>query len=131
MLSIRAFTRSVPRAASRLTSPAIRRPLWHGSILQSLSKPARSQLVAAFSTSTVRMEKAGEVDEELVSKFESEIQMEEEMRDTDEVPTSIKDFLENGPFEITDIPGHEEVVLTRQFGNETCVISEIIPDYLC
>lgn len=119
MLSIRAFARSAPRAVSRLTTPAIRRPLRQASLLQSLCKPARSQFAAAFSTSTARMEKEGEVDEELATKFESEIQMEEEMRDANEVPTSVKDFLENGPFEITDTPGHEEVVLTRQFGDES------------
>jgi len=65
------------------------------------------------------MEKEGEVDEELAAKFESEIQMEEEMRDANDVPTSVQDFLETGLFEITDTPGHEEVVLTRQFGDET------------
>jgi complement component 1 Q subcomponent-binding protein len=119
MLSIRAFARSAPRAVSRLTSTAIKRPLRQISLLQSICKPARSQFAAAFSTSAARMEKEGEYDEELVSKFESEIQMEEEMRDANEVPTSVKDFLENGPFEITDTPGHEEVVLTRQFGDET------------
>jgi complement component 1 Q subcomponent-binding protein len=65
------------------------------------------------------MASEGEVDSELVEKFESEIQMEQEMRDADETPTSVKDFLENGGFEIQDTPGHEEVVLTRKFGNET------------
>jgi complement component 1 Q subcomponent-binding protein, mitochondrial len=65
------------------------------------------------------MRKEGEVDEELIQKFDSEIQMEQDMRDADEVPTSVKDFLENGPFEIQDTPGQEEVVLTRKFGNET------------
>ena len=64
------------------------------------------------------MQKEGEVDEELIQKFDSEIQMEEDMRNADEVPTSVKDFLENGPFEIEDTPGQEEVVLTRKFGNE-------------
>ena len=65
------------------------------------------------------MQKEGEVDEELIQKIDSEIQMEQDMRDADEVPTSVKDFLENGPFEIQDTPGQEEVVLTRKFGNET------------
>lgn len=65
------------------------------------------------------MGKEGAYDEELTAKFDSEIQMEEEMRDANEVPTSVKDFLENGPFEITDTAGREEVVLTRQFGDET------------
>ena len=69
--------------------------------------------------SAVRTQKEGEFDEELVAKFDAEIQMEEEMRDANEVPTSVKDFLENGPFEITDTPGHEEVVLKRQFGAES------------
>jgi complement component 1 Q subcomponent-binding protein, mitochondrial len=64
------------------------------------------------------MQKEGEVDEELIQKFDSEIQMEQDMRDADEVPTSVKDFLENGPFGIQDTPGQEEVVLTRTFGNE-------------
>jgi len=74
------------------------------------------------------MERAGEVDEELISKFESELQMEQEMRDADEVPTSVKDYLENGPFEITDTPGQEEVVLTRKFGDETIRITFSIAD---
>ncbi len=121
MLSIRAFVRSTPRVASRLTSTAIRRPVRQASLLQTLCKPARSQFAAAFSTSTYRMEKDGEVDEELVEKFQSEIQMEQEMRDADEVPTSVKDFLENGPWEIQDTPGNEEVVLTRKFGDEKYV----------
>lgn len=69
------------------------------------------------------MQKEGEVDEELIQKIDSEIQMEQDMRDADEVPTSVKDFLENGPFEIQDTPGQEEVVLTRKFGNETWVAS--------
>ena len=40
------------------------------------------------------------MDEELVAKFESELQMENEMRDSDEVPVSVKDYLETGPFEV-------------------------------
>jgi len=62
---------------------------------------------------------AGEVDDELASKLESEIAMEQEMRDNSEVPLSVKEYLENGPFEIQDTPGQEEVVLTRSFGDET------------
>lgn len=59
------------------------------------------------------------MDEELIAKINSELEMEQEMRDSDDVPTSVKDYVENGPFEITDTPGHEEVVLTRTFGDET------------
>ena len=75
------------------------------------------------------------VDQELSAKLESELQMERDMRDSDEFPESIKDYLDNGPFEVSyiipssdhvpnilqllDTPGQEEVVLTRQFGDET------------
>jgi complement component 1 Q subcomponent-binding protein len=100
-----------------LTSSAIRRPARQVSLLQSAWKPARPQCAAAFSTSNIRRSKGGESDEELVAKLESEIQMEEEMKD-EELPTSVKDYLENGPFEIIDTPGEEDVVLTRQFGDE-------------
>jgi len=58
------------------------------------------------------------VDSELSAKLESEIQFETEVKENEPQPASIKDFLENGPFEIQDIPGQEDVVLTRTFGNE-------------
>jgi complement component 1 Q subcomponent-binding protein, mitochondrial len=64
-----------------------------------------------------RKEKEGEVDEELVAKFESELELEAEVSDQGVSP-AIKEYLENGPFEIEDMPGREEVVLTRKFGDE-------------
>lgn len=88
----------------------------------------QSQAVAAFSTSRLRMAKEGETDDELVAKLESELQTETEMRDPNEVPISVKDFLENSPFKLIDNPGEEEVVLTRKFGNETIKISFSIAD---
>lgn len=42
----------------------------------------------------------GIVDQELSAKLESELQMEKDMRDSDEYPESIKDYLDNGPFEV-------------------------------
>lgn len=89
-------------------------------------RPVTSQFtstVSAFSTSRPVKETAGEVDAELISKFESELSLEKETRDEEEVPTSVKDYLENGPFEIEDIPGQEEVVLTRKFGDEKYFIT--------
>lgn len=47
--------------------------------------------------------------------------MENEMKENSEVPISVKEYLENGPFEIKDTPGAEEVVLSRKFGDETYV----------
>lgn len=120
MLSIRSFVRSAPRVVSRLTSSAARRPAARQvSLLQSAWKPSRNQYAAAFSTSAIRAAKAAEGDEELVAKLESEIEMENEMKEEGGVPTSIKDYLENSPFELQDIPGREDVTLTRQFGDET------------
>jgi complement component 1 Q subcomponent-binding protein, mitochondrial len=120
MLSIRPFARLAPRVVSRLTSSAARLPVARQvSLLQPAWKPARSQYAATFSTSTIRAAKAAEGDDELVAKLESEIEMENEMKEEGGVPTSIKDYLENGPFELQDIPGREDVTLTRQFGDET------------
>lgn len=62
---------------------------------------------------------AGEVDDELVAKLDSEISMEQEMKENSEVPQSVREYLENGPFEIQDVEGSEEVVLTRTFGEES------------
>lgn len=124
MLSIRSFTRSAPRAISRFATSAVRRPAARQvSLLQPTWKPARTQFAAAFSTSTIRAQQAAEGDEELIAKLESEIEMENEMQEEGGVPASIKDYLENGPFELQDIPGREEVTLTRQFGDEKYVIS--------
>jgi len=50
------------------------------------------------------------------------------MKDEGGIPTSVKDYLENGPFEIIDTPGQEEVVLIRQFGDETIRITFSIAD---
>lgn len=50
------------------------------------------------------------------------------MRDPEEVPVSVKDYLENGPFELKDTPGEEEVVLTRKFGDENIRITFSIAD---
>jgi complement component 1 Q subcomponent-binding protein len=105
---------------SRLSTSALRtqsaRPV--SSLLQSTFKPARTQWASAFSTSSIRKSKAAESDEELIAKLESEIQLENEMKEEGGVPQSVKDYLENCPFEIIDTPGQEDVVLTRTFGDE-------------
>jgi len=117
MFSIRSYVRSAPRAVTRLTSSALRTPtLRQSSYLQAAWKPSRTQFASAFSTSSSRRA-AG--DEELVQKLDAEIGLENEMKETEGVPTSVKDFLENGPFEVTDVPGEEEVVLTRKYEDET------------
>ena len=61
------------------------------------------------------------VDQELSAKLQSEFQLEKEMRDTDELPPNVKEYLDNSPFELHDTPGQEEVSLTSTFGDERSV----------
>lgn len=58
------------------------------------------------------------VTEELVAKLQSEISMEDEIKEDADLSANIKEYLENSPFQIEDKPGHQEVVLTRTFGDE-------------
>lgn len=118
MLSLRSIVRSAPRAISRLSVSAARKPAVTP-FVQSSWTPLRTQAAAAFSTSRMYKAAAGEVDDELVAKLDSEIAMEQEMKENSEIPQSVKEYLENGPFEIQDVVGQEEVVLTRKFGDES------------
>ncbi|CAD6455287.1 c0105f1e-1f1f-4cef-afc8-7fdb8dec0c56 [Sclerotinia trifoliorum] len=128
MLSLRTLTRSAPRVARNLSTAAIRtatRP----SLLQTAFPASRLQCASAFSTSSIRNKSAApESDAELVEKLASEIQMEDDMKAQEEIPTSVKDYMENGPFEILDTPGQEEVVLTRSFGDEKIRVTFSIAD---
>ncbi|KAL8950032.1 MAG: hypothetical protein Q9222_003911 [Ikaeria aurantiellina] len=54
--------------------------------------------------------------------------MEKDTRDSETPPASIQDFLDNGPFQLEDHPGQEEVALTRQFGDESIRVSFSIAD---
>ncbi|KAH8198947.1 hypothetical protein TruAng_006908 [Truncatella angustata] len=132
MMSMRAFARSAPRAAARLSSAALRQPsvARQGSLLKSTSwAPLRSsQFTSAFSTTHFRRAPAGEVDQELSAKLESELQYENELKDSEPTPASVKDFLENSPFELIDTLGKEDVVLKRKFGNENITVSFSISD---
>ncbi|TVY43984.1 Mitochondrial acidic protein [Lachnellula occidentalis] len=128
MLSIRSFARAAPRTISRLTASAIRRPSPRVSLLHAAWKPAPIQSAAAFTSSALRRSKGGEGDDELAAKLEAELEMENEMKDQEGLPTSVKDYLENCPFEIIDTPGVEDVVLTRKFGDEKIQITFSISD---
>lgn len=122
-MSLRAAARSAPRTLSRLSSTALRqsRAAQPSSLLKSSWAPLRStQLTTAFSTSQFRQAPAAaEVDEQLSVKLESEISFENQMKENEQLPASVQDFLENSPFELKDTPGKEDVVLTRKFGDET------------
>lgn len=143
MLSIRALSRLAPRTISRLSAPSVCRPFSTvrlPSLLQTTWEGAsRPTLTAAFSSSRVWQEKEGEgkqwsrrqfegllvliaglVDEELVAKIESELQLEKEMRDTDEVPDSVKEFLGSSPFKVRqsrDAPPYMKEQLSNLFSS--------------
>lgn len=126
MLSIRTIARSAPRAMSRLTTTTLRQqPIARPSMLKSI-RPA----TASFSTTVGRLNaaKQGETDEELSAKLDSEIQIEEEMKEQEQEPASVKDFLANTPFELIDTPGQEVVKLQRNFGDEKITVSFSIAD---
>ncbi|KAI1101312.1 mitochondrial glycoprotein [Jackrogersella minutella] len=131
MLSLRAVARSAPRTISRIGATTIRQSrVARPSCLKSALAPLRSsQFASAFSTTPTQFKKAeGSVDAEFATKLESEIQFEDQMKEVEGPSASIKDFLENTPFKLEDIPGKEDVTLTRKYGNETITVTFSISD---
>ncbi|KAK1585177.1 mitochondrial glycoprotein [Colletotrichum navitas] len=128
MLSIRSIARSAPRTLTRLSlRQSVARP--SAFVKASSWSPAvQTQRASAFSSSAFRKADASETDAELVSKIDSELQFEEEVKQNEQLPASVKDFIDNSPFEIHDIPGKEEVKLTRSFGEEKITITFSIAD---
>lgn len=122
MLSARSFARAAPRAIGRLASATS--STTRSSIVSSLYKPstlriATSVRVSPFSSTPARKAATdGETDDELSAKLESEIQIEEDMKSSQQQPASVKDFLDNSPFELVDTEGQELVKLVREFGQE-------------
>ncbi|KEY67883.1 hypothetical protein S7711_02094 [Stachybotrys chartarum IBT 7711] len=129
MMSMRAFSRSAPRAFTRMAATPLRQSVLARSAFPKISsvhamRPAR----AAFSTSVLRRAAANETDEELLAKLDSEIQIEDDVKANEQQPASIKDFLDNSPFELIDTPGQEVVKLVRQYGDEKITVSFSIAD---
>lgn len=125
MLSIRTFSRIVPRSLSRISNPSqiSTKQVLQQSIWKNIRVPA-----ATFSTSLTRDSKGNNGDNELIRKFESELEVEKSLQSDIVQPTTIKDFMENSPFRVIDEPGKEEVVLTRTYGKEKIQLSFSISD---
>ncbi|KAB2102485.1 hypothetical protein AG0111_0g9059 [Alternaria gaisen] len=118
MMSLRNLARSAPRSAARFSTKAVRPQ----SSLRQAFQPAAwaapiPRLTASFSMSAAKREDSG-TNEELVAKLQSEISMEEGMKEDEDLSHNIKEYLENSPFEIEDKAGNQEVVLTRTFNDE-------------
>ncbi|KAK4676045.1 Mitochondrial acidic protein mam33 [Podospora pseudoanserina] len=128
MMSLRAIARAAPRVLAR---PSTLRPAVVRTAAATAARPSFSitqKASAAFSTSALRRAPAGEVDEELAAKLSSELEFETSVKEGETLPASIKDFLENGQFELKDVPGQQDVFLTRNFGNEKITVSFSIAD---
>ncbi|KAH8693944.1 regulatory protein SUAPRGA1 [Talaromyces proteolyticus] len=131
MLSLRAFTRSAPRAFSRSISVAAR-PTFR--LPRAFSRPSSLQSSiakyqhSAFSTARVLREPAGDVDLELNAKLEEELGHEKNSAELEEASVAIQSFLENSPWKVKDVPGEQEVVLTRKFGNENIRVTFTVSD---
>ncbi|KAH8595243.1 mitochondrial glycoprotein [Bisporella sp. PMI_857] len=54
--------------------------------------------------------------------------MENEMKESESIPASVQEYIQNGPFEIIDTPGEEDVVLTRTYGDENIRVTFSIAD---
>ncbi|RPB18714.1 mitochondrial glyco protein [Terfezia boudieri ATCC MYA-4762] len=112
-LSVRSISTRTPRLANFVT-PKLCIPSFRG--------------VSRFSTSMGRFADEGSVDTELIAKLDAELELEKEMKGFEEMPESVKSFLESGTFKLNDNPGHEEVELVRKFGDETIRIEFSISD---
>lgn len=104
MLSLRTLARAAPRTIPRL-APTLPRALPRAAALRP----------AAFSTARVLR---GEADAQLSAKLESEIQFEAEVAKEEQMPASIRDFVDEGKYEVLDVEGKEEVRLVRNYGDE-------------
>lgn len=124
---MRAAPRSVPSLLSR-SSPRLFSNVRGTSLLQRSRTLSPKPRCAAFSTSQAIWEKEGQIDQELSAKIESELQMEKDIRDSEQYPASVQEYIDNSPFKLHDTPGQEEVVMTRQFGDETIRLSFSIAD---
>ncbi|KAF2121964.1 regulatory protein-like protein suaprga1 [Lophiotrema nucula] len=119
MYALRNIARAAPRFAARYSPKAVRpqpslfrqaaafQPSWTRTV---------PRLTSSFSTSVLRRQE--QVNEELVAKLQNEISLEEEMKEDEDLGQNIKEYLENSQFEVEDKPGHQEVVLSRTFGDE-------------
>ena len=123
-------SRALPKSAVRPLTSSLRQSILcsRTGFLQSSFKTISQPVYSAFSTSCLRREPAGESDQELAAKLDSEQRIEHQTRDSSTLPPHLQDFITNSSFDIKDVPGTQNVVLTRSFGNETIKIEFSIAD---
>ncbi|KAL0259850.1 Mitochondrial acidic protein mam33 [Diplodia seriata] len=125
MLSFRSIARSAPRSLARLNTKVARPALFKPTTLQATWRaPSAPRLASAFHTSAPRHE----VQDALVAKLESELSLEGDVEEPEAYSANIKDYFENSAFAVKDVPGQEEVVLTRKYNNENISVTFSISD---
>ncbi|KAF1956776.1 mitochondrial glyco protein [Byssothecium circinans] len=118
MYALRNIARAAPRSAARFTSVIRPQPsLLRTAALQPSWSKSVPRLTSSFHMSAVRRQDS-DVKEELVAKLQNEISMEEDLKDEEDLTTNIQEYLSHSEFTLEDKPGHQEVVLTRTFGDE-------------
>ncbi|KAE8153983.1 mitochondrial glyco protein [Aspergillus avenaceus] len=136
MMSLRTLTRSVPRTISRSLAISSRSALFRPvpavprNGIQSALQQAMKPSYAAFSTSRAFKQSAAEGDFELVAKLEDELKHEKAsgLEDLDSSVQNIQYVLQNNSWEIKDVPGEQEVSLTKKFGNEEIRLTFTVAD---
>lgn len=127
-MSLRTIARSAPRTLARasVTSTVARCQRTNTSLLRARpSAVLRTTQTSAFSTTVFRRAAASDVDEELSAKLASEIEFENDVKENEPLPASVKDFLDNSPFKVQDTLGQEDVILTRTYGDEKYVYLQL------
>ncbi|GIC86834.1 MAM33 family protein [Aspergillus udagawae] len=133
MLSLRTFARSVPRTLSRSLATTSRSSFLSvpkNSFLQASLKQATKPSYAAFSTSSVFRQSPAEGDVELAAKLEDELKHEKAsgLEDLETSVQNIQYVLQNNSWEVKDVPGEQEVVLTKKFGKEEIRLTFTVAD---
>jgi complement component 1 Q subcomponent-binding protein len=99
------------------------------SFSSALSRNAFAKTSLRSFSASARWMGSGETDLSLSQKLAEEIQFEvEAAAEQPGEPEFISDFKANGVWKIEDVPGHDEVVLSRQFGNESIRVTFSIAD---
>lgn len=112
--------RALCQVSSRLARPQALRTVSHTRFAVGGSAVSRmglhSSAVRAFGVSVRRIGE-GSSDVLLSQKLQEELNF-ETADGAEEVPEVIKSFLAQGTWSVNDVPGNDEVTLTRKFGNE-------------
>ncbi|KAJ5289042.1 hypothetical protein N7478_002072 [Penicillium angulare] len=129
MFSLRAFSRSIPRVSRSVARTSLRPAVLPKPALQPW-KQASKPIYAAFSTSSVFREPAAEGDVELLAKLDEEVKHEKASgaEDAKEQKASIDYTLQAGEWQVKDVAGEQEVVLTKKFGNENIRVTFTVAD---